>query len=98
MVQLCRKGGKPIPTLNVDTFSPEAPETKPPARPLEATEKWRVKPKKWGEDQISTKMCLLLTNFAIYSAKVGGIGIHLLISQFFKFFQLIKLFQDFNWM
>ena len=41
--------------------------------PSEATEKWGVKTQKWGGNkQIFSENCLLLTNFALFSAKVGG--------------------------
>ena len=36
-------------------------------------EKWGVKTQKWrGKNQISSKIWLLLTNFALFSVKVGG--------------------------
>ena len=43
------------------------------AGPSEATEKWGVKTQKWGgNNQILDENCLLLTSFALFSAKVGG--------------------------
>ena len=39
--------------------------------PSEGTEKWGVKPQKWGgKNQISAKNRLFLTNFALFLAKV----------------------------
>ena len=41
--------------------------------PSEGTEKWGVKTQKWGgKNQILAKICLLLTNFDPFLAKVGG--------------------------
>ncbi len=41
--------------------------------PSEATEKWGNKAQKWVvKNQISAEICLLLTNFAPFSAKKGG--------------------------
>ena len=38
------------------------------AGPSEATEKWGVKTQKWGgRNQILAEICLLLTNFALFS-------------------------------
>ena len=43
------------------------------AGPSEGTEKWGVKTQKWkGKNQISAKICLLMTNFDPFLAKVGG--------------------------
>ena len=39
----------------------------------EGTEKWGVKTQKWGgKNQISAKICLLLTDFAPFFGKSGG--------------------------
>ena len=41
--------------------------------PSEGSEKWGVRPQKWGgKNQISAEICLFLTIFGPFLAKVGG--------------------------